>query len=239
MIDLEFTPATTQKASQDIVNQIQASILSGKLKPGDRLPAERELTTIFARSRPTIREALRVLEKDGLLSVVGGSSGSIICEPSAAQLEQPLHMMLAMKTITPEELYEARFMAELSLVQWAADRHTDEDLAEMHRILALEQESFDNLERFVQLDRDFHETIAKAGQNCVAEVLIRVLRQPMLDTIASSFMRLSKKQLRSEQMQLIETHMNITRAITANDPLGAKREMKLHVEQFRRINNNC
>lgn len=66
---LGFEPAVVQKASEEIVNQIQDSILAGKLKPGDSLPPERELIKMFARSRPTVREALRVLEMKGLISV--------------------------------------------------------------------------------------------------------------------------------------------------------------------------
>ena len=75
---LGFEPAVVQKASEEIVNQIQDSILAGKLKPGDSLPPERELIKMFARSRPTVREALRVLEMKGLISVTGGG-GTVIC----------------------------------------------------------------------------------------------------------------------------------------------------------------
>ena len=97
---LGFEPAVVQKASEEIVNQIQDSILAGKLKPGDSLPPERELIKMFARSRPTVREALRVLEMKGLISVTGGG-GTLICKPETSQLEETLKIMLAMHDITP------------------------------------------------------------------------------------------------------------------------------------------
>lgn len=73
-----FTPAKTQRASEVIYQQIYPKIVSGELKPGDRLPSERELAQQFQRSRPIVREALRMLQQDGLLETSIGSSGGAI-----------------------------------------------------------------------------------------------------------------------------------------------------------------
>lgn len=234
--DLGFTPAATVKASQDIAGQIQASILSGKLKPGDRLPPEREMTVLFARSRPTVREALRTLEKEGLVSVVGGSSGAIVRTPSAMHLRQPLRLMLAMKTISMDELFDARNMAELSIVGWAAERRSDEDIAAMRENIALAGEARDNMELFLDLDRDFHEIVAKSAQNCIALVLIQVLRDLMRVPLFDCFMHLSKPQYKLEQDELIERHTNIVDSIENNNPEAAKRYMMEHIQQFYRLN---
>ncbi len=234
--DFGFGPAATLKASQDIANQIQTSILSGKLKPGDRLPTEREMTAIFARSRPTVREALRTLEKEGLISVVGGSSGAIVCTPSAQQLHQPLRLMLAMKTISAEELFDARNMAELSIVQWAAERRRDADLDDMRENIATMKALRDSIENFIDLDRDFHEIVARAARNSVAQVLLQVLREHMRNAIFDRFMHLSKPQYKKEQDIVIETHTNITESIATNKPHEAKRYMEEHIQQFYRLN---
>lgn len=73
-----FTPAKTQRASEAIYNQIYPKIVSGELKPGDRLPPERELAEMFQRSRPVVREALRMLQQDGLLETSVGSAGGAV-----------------------------------------------------------------------------------------------------------------------------------------------------------------
>ena len=73
-----FTPAKTQRASEAIYNQIYPKIISGELRPGDRLPPERELAEMFQRSRPVVREALRMLQQEGLIGTAVGSSGGAV-----------------------------------------------------------------------------------------------------------------------------------------------------------------
>ena len=73
-----FTPAKTQRASEAIYNQIYPKIISGELRPGDRLPPERELAEMFQRSRPVVREALRMLQQEGLIETAVGSSGGAV-----------------------------------------------------------------------------------------------------------------------------------------------------------------
>ena len=80
-----FTPAKTQRASEAIYNQIYPKIVSGELKPGDRLPPERELAEMFQRSRPVVREALRMLQQDGLLETSVGSAGGAVIRGGAAE----------------------------------------------------------------------------------------------------------------------------------------------------------
>ena len=73
-----FTPAKTQRASEAIYNQIYPKIISGELRPGDRLPPERELAEMFQRSRPVVREALRMLQQEGLIETAVRSSGGAV-----------------------------------------------------------------------------------------------------------------------------------------------------------------
>ena len=86
-----FTPAKTQRASEAIYNQIYPKIISGELRPGDRLPPERELAEMFQRSRPVVREALRMLQQEGLIeTAVGSSGGAVIRGVSLKSVEEPL-----------------------------------------------------------------------------------------------------------------------------------------------------
>lgn len=232
---LGFEPAVVQKASEEIVNQIQDSILAGKLKLGDSLPPERELIKMFARSRPTVREALRVLEMKGLISVTGGG-GTVICRPETSQLEETLKIMLAMHDITPEEMYDARNMLELTTIRFAASKRTQEDIGELKELIEREKACVDNIELFTSLDRDFHELIAKASKNSIFEILVRALRNPMQNTIAHSIMRMGPDNYKKEQDILIQCHMEILQCIIDQSETRAVECMKEHIDQFKRIN---
>ena len=101
-----LAPVETTRASQAIYDQIVQLIVSGELRPGDRLPSERQMMDMMQRSRPTIREALRMLERNGLIQIVPGSSGAVVVEPSAASVEEPLETMLNMSHLSSHELLE-------------------------------------------------------------------------------------------------------------------------------------
>lgn len=232
---LGFEPAVVQKASEEIVNQITDSILAGKLKPGDSLPPERELIKMFARSRPTVREALRVLEMKGLISVTGGG-GTVICKPETSQLEEALKIMLAMHDITPDEIYDARNMLEITTIRFAASKRTQEDIRELEGLIGRERDCVDNIELFTSLDRDFHELIARASKNCIFEILVRALRNPMQNTIAQCIMRMGPENYKKEQDILINCHLEILESIKNRSEKDAVKCMKEHIDQFKRIN---
>ena len=99
-----FKPAKTQRASEAIYNQIYPKIVSGELQPGDRLPPERELAEMFQRSRPVVREALRMLQQDGLLDIsLGSAGGAVVRGVSLKSVEEPLENLVAMGAINLDE----------------------------------------------------------------------------------------------------------------------------------------
>lgn len=123
-----FTPAKTQRASEAIYNQIYPKIISGELRPGDRLPPERELAEMFQRSRPVVREALRMLQQEGLIeTAVGSSGGAVIRGVSLKSVEEPLKNLVAMGAINLDELLEYRHINDRSCARLAAIHHTEED----------------------------------------------------------------------------------------------------------------
>lgn len=131
-----FTPAKTQRASEAIYNQIYPKIVSGELKPGDRLPSERELAEMFQRSRPVVREALRMLQQDGLLETsVGSAGGAVIRGISLKSVEEPLKNLVAMGAINLEELLEYRHINDRGCARLAAIHHTEEDAAALQKTL--------------------------------------------------------------------------------------------------------
>ena len=99
-------PVETQRASEAIYEQIKGLIISGQFKPGDRLPSERNMMEMLQRSRPTIREALRLLERAGFIRIVPGTNGAIVQELGTDGVEQSLELVLQTSKVTLEELVE-------------------------------------------------------------------------------------------------------------------------------------
>lgn len=234
-VAISFEPVVVKKASEEIVEQVQDSILNHTLKPGDTLPPERELIKMFGRSRPTVREALRVLELKGLIATTNGGS-TVICKPGIEQLEDTLRIMFSMYKITSEEIYDVRNSLEMSAVELAAERRTDEDIECLQSIIQDEIESIEDIERFIHLDRDFHERIAEAANNNVFVILICALREPLEDRIRESISRIGLDEYRKEQKILIEGHKNILNSIVRQSKEEVTEHMKQHIEQFMRIN---
>ena len=234
-VAISFEPVVVKKASEEIVDQVQDSILNQTLKPGDVLPPERELIKMFGRSRPTVREALRVLELKGLIATTNGGS-TVICKPGIEQLEDTLRIMFSMYKISAEEIYDVRNSLEMSAVELAAERRTEEDIRDLRSIIENEEESIDDIERFIHLDRDFHERIAKAANNNVFVILICALREPLENRIRESISKIGLDSYRKEQLILIEGHKNILNSIIRQSREEVARYMKEHIEQFMRIN---
>lgn len=231
---LGFTTAKTYRASQEIARQIQSAIISGQLEPGDKLPSERELVDIFGRSRPTVREALRILEKSGLIKIISGL-GAVVCEMDEKQVVTPLKMMLKLNQVTPLELFKFRLVTETAIVRWAAENRTNQDIKRMENILKLEEEYRDDWEKFHKSDMYFHESIAEAAKNSVAEIFIKVLHEMLVGTVSKAFNNLNEEQRKAEQKLLLKEHKSIFEAIKKQDPDEAAKLFEKHITQFRKL----
>ena len=98
-VHIPWQPIGGGRASEAIYDQLRELITSGVLKPGDRLPSERAMMEQLHRSRPTIREALRMLEQGGYVASTHGASGAVVQELTIDGVEQPLSAMLQLNQI--------------------------------------------------------------------------------------------------------------------------------------------
>lgn len=162
-----FTPAVPVLTYQRIVEQVEEAILSGEIPVGSQLSSERELMVQFGVSRPTVREALRVLQSMGLIEPKPGTRGGpVVLAPVPETLGRSFRAMLGTAALDLGELLEYRIVLDGSACELAAVRHTDEQAEEMRRALqrmraAAENESAD----FAAADLDFHKTIWEASGN--------------------------------------------------------------------------
>jgi GntR family transcriptional regulator, transcriptional repressor for pyruvate dehydrogenase complex len=194
-----------------------------RLRPGDRLPAERELASILQVSRPSVREAVRALESEGRL-VVRHGQGVFVAEPAT---RRALQASLAKVDHDIAELYAMREVLEVPAARWAAERRDTEGLQLVREALdrleaALEQRPLDH-DKLQRLDAAFHLSIVQASGNRFLEqtqgVLNDILNQGMITTL-----RLPGRVEKSR-----EQHRRILEALLAGDVEAAGRAARAHV----------
>ncbi len=224
-------PVPTQRASEVIFEQIRDMILSGELKKGDRLPSERSMMTMLQRSRPTIREALRMLERAELIKTIPGSGGAIVQEPSSQSVEVPLETLLALNNTGNRELWEYRNLNEVAAAGWAAERRSEEDLVAMLGYIEASKH-VNNMSEFFRLDRDFHEAIASAGKNRIAQLVDKVLHKIVILRLDEGYRKKNAKERKRMIEQVIESHMQLYEAIERQDVFDAQQKMREHIEMF-------
>lgn len=223
-----FRTVHVARASGDIVQQIKGSIFSGRLVPGDRLPSEKDLTEQFGVSRTTVRDALRVLESQGLIEIkVGAGGGAFVLEPSSEPVSQALTDMLRLQGVPIDELVEARLVVEMSIIKFAADRATAEDIEAMRIAVAQARAARDAGDpRFTPHSVNFHLALARAAKNSVLLFTVSSLRNPFYDTL--------EKLMPDDAMadRAIEDHQKILDAIMEHDAEGAGQVMREHLSYF-------
>ena len=129
-----FTPVETKRVYDAVYDRIESKILSGELKPGDKLPSERDLMKIYGRSHPTIREALRMLEVAGYIRVMSGSCAEV-CYSGTDRFEESLSELLAMRQIPLADFCVFMSNTEPDFIQWTAKKRTWEDLLVLDELL--------------------------------------------------------------------------------------------------------
>jgi GntR family transcriptional repressor for pyruvate dehydrogenase complex len=154
-----------RKSYEQIIACIRGEISSGELRPGDRLPPETDLARSLGVSRPTVREALKVLEALNVLESSTGPTGGTFVKSLddvgvAEYLTDSITLLLDTDELTLEELWSAREAIEILSVGRAASRRTEQDLAMMRRIIASDEDK--DFEAYFP-DITFHRAIASAS----------------------------------------------------------------------------
>jgi len=212
------------KVYHEIVDQIQELITAGRIKPGDRLPPERELAELFKASRNSVRDAIRVLEQMGLIESRQGD-GTYVRSVSAEDLAEPLALMLLQSRTQMRELWEVRRVLEPALAEFAASRITEEELDELEVILEAQRRKVEAGSIALEEDTAFHYGIAEAARNTV------ILRT--LDTLVDLLRQSRERSLQQHDRPAysLAGHKRILAALRRRDPEGARAEMLRHLRE--------
>ncbi|MHB1652845.1 MAG: FadR/GntR family transcriptional regulator [Desulfitobacteriaceae bacterium] len=221
---MKITTVKRVRVYEEVIQQLKDAITQGELKPGDRLPSERELASEFNVSRVTIRQALTVLETLGLIiRKVGGGTYSVHTNNDfeVAKLVE----VLATRRTTLSEPLEVRRMIEPKMAKLAAERATQEDIVRMEDCLRRQKEKVESQQLITQEDSEFHYAIAKATKNSIILKLVETLHEILWETRQSS---ISANQ---GNKRSLHGHYPILSAIKNKDGAAAYEAMSAHLEE--------
>jgi GntR family transcriptional repressor for pyruvate dehydrogenase complex len=222
-------PLAVTRISDAVATELETRILEGSWKPGDRLPAERELALELGVSRPSLREALQKLAAKGLL-VTRHGGGTVVTDRLEAAFVDPWQEMLQGHPLLQNDLLEFRHMLESQAAALAAERATDVDLERMNAAHTALQAAYDSDDMRACIDNDvaFHQAVAEAAHN----VLIGHLSSSLLRVIHGHISRnLDHLHARPRQWdELRAQHQAIWQAIRERKPDTAARAAREHIE---------
>jgi GntR family transcriptional regulator, transcriptional repressor for pyruvate dehydrogenase complex len=224
----QFRAVRKGRRYEEIADQIQQLILKGVLKPGDRLPPERELAVKLGVGRSSLRDAIRTLEVMGILEPRQGH-GTVVREPSAEALVVPLTNVLMRKREMIAELLDVRRMIEPALAARAAKNATPEEIAHLEDILKRQQERVRRGEPAIEEDDEFHYAIARAARNGVVIKVLDVLMDLLRESRARSL------QVPGRKNKSYAGHRRVLRAIQRRDGAAAESAVRKHLQEIEQI----
>jgi len=212
---------------QQIVQQIEESVLSGALKAGDQLPAEREMAQQFGVSRTAVREAVKALREKGLVEAYPGR-GTFITAGTSQAIRQSLGFLLKFGGVENfGHLLEVREILEPEIAARAATRALTDHIAPLREAVATMDGALTDAEAFVEADLDFHLALAEAAENPIVLVLI----DSIVGLLRQQRKRISDVEGGPERGQY--HHKRILDAIERHDPNAAREAVRAHLQQVR------
>jgi GntR family transcriptional repressor for pyruvate dehydrogenase complex len=209
------------RVSDEIVNQVKALISEGRLKPGDRLPAERDLVKEFSVSRPSLREALNTLVTMGFLEVKG--KRTFIKSVASESMQNPLSLLIKADIQKLFDLIEVRKAIEAWGAFLAAQRATEEDIKQLGNIIEDMKKAYNQGRSWEKQDADFHLGMAQATHNTIQTHVMSTIYDLLRESVAKVFKD------RAKVKKLLDHHQRIFNAIKNHSPDKARERILEHL----------
>lgn len=225
-----FEPRPVQRASaaEQIAEQIRAGIRGGRLTAGERLPGEHELAEEFGVSRPTVREAMKLLSAARLIEASRGASGGTFIalpdpEAVAQSLSETIELWFQAGNTTAADVDQARLWIERGCMRQAAEHCTNDDLAAMAEAFEAGCDTAIDTDLFLAYDLEFHLAISRAAHNPVLQLAMTAIHLARPRTNMILFAVLKRE-------PVIEQHRVILHALRQRDPDAAERAFVAHFD---------
>lgn len=220
------------RVSDAVASALEQRILEGSLRPGDRLPSERELAVELGVSRPSLREAIQKLASKGMLQSRQGG-GTFVTAVLEEQFSDPWADLLGSYPNLREDMLEFRRMLESQAAEWAAERATEADLQRLEQSFVALQAAFaaDDTVLCAEADIAFHQAIGDAAHNVLIAHLSGALLRLMNDNIRLNLGEL--KAVPAATRLLMSQHTAIYEAVRDKKPQAARSAAEIHIDFVR------
>ncbi|HZE73177.1 MAG TPA: FadR/GntR family transcriptional regulator [Pyrinomonadaceae bacterium] len=215
------------QATEQVVERVYELIKRDELKPGDRLPPERELAKELGISRPSLRSGLSSLISMGVLKSRQGAGTFIAAGPPVLDSE-PLRLLAALHGFSFEHMFETRSVLEVGAAGLAAERATGDQLAAMSEEIAEMFATLEDPQQFLVHDIAFHRAVAAASGNPTLATLVEMVSAVMYERRRETIGRAH------DFNEALELHRDIYRAIRAKKPDEARAAMREHIDRARK-----
>jgi GntR family transcriptional repressor for pyruvate dehydrogenase complex len=215
-----------RRINESVADQIRQAIFSGLIATGHKLPPEREMAEHFQTSRVALREALRSLEKEGLITIKRGAGGGAFVadfDNALHALADSLNTVVKLGSAKSANLSEMRSILEPEITRLATLRATPEDLSAIEAIVIAQEQELKGGELSRKLDMDFHRCVAEAAHNPVMNIVVNAVNQSIRDSILRS------KRTEEMRKRVVTYHRNIFEAVQSGNADLAKQVMSAHV----------
>jgi GntR family transcriptional repressor for pyruvate dehydrogenase complex len=235
MADFKLQRVETVRIFEQAVDQLRELIYQGALAPEQKLPTEQELSRQFHIGRSSIREALRVLESEGLVEVRRGSGTYVTANPMRLGLKSEVIGWLAQQRESLVQILEVRESIEGLTASLAAANCSDELIAQLRQNIdalsplvdRIEENNVETIDQVSRLDAAFHLLIGQASGNDLAEeILARIIPAFTESNKAMVYVRRGQRAMEAE-------HREILHSIQARDPQAAEKAMRAHIARVR------
>lgn len=225
-LPLEEDKSVVKTIVRELSDYLTSALIEGTLEPGHLLPSDRQLSLELGYGRTPVREALKVLDVLGLIQIRPGK-GTVLSASGSQLFQTPLSWPLLLGQGMPEHIVDVRNVLECESAYLAAQGGTEENLRPLALVMQEMEKSVKTgaLERFLQLDMDFHLLIAELSQNPIILSLLETSRR-LLQEISKSGMRES-----GSILLIHEEHRQIFLAIEEKDAKKARKMMRAHLSQ--------
>ncbi len=234
-----FQPIKSERTFEKVSTRIKRLIFDGVLKPGDRLPSETDLAHQFDVSRQTIREALRILELSGFITVQKGGSGGPLIQTTILNTINDLFLdAFRLEKVTTEELTLARFAIERVVMEYAIDGADDSDIQRLRENVQQARMKIENNLVAVDENIEFHNLLAEASKNHVFVMVVGSITAVVREHTSRMTANLEgKDQTRAysesvlKSKNTVDIHEKIIEAIEAKDRKKARQLMESHLQE--------
>ena len=221
-----ITGVARPRIHEAVADQIRQAIFNGLLLPGHKLLPEREMAEKFQTSRVALREALRALEKEGMITIKRGSGGGAFVADfnnALRALLDSLNTVVKLGQAKSAHLTETRAIIEPEITRLATLRATPENIQAIEAVVVAQEKELQSGELSRKLDMEFHRRVAQAANNPVLNIVVNAVNESIRDAIFRS--------KRSVEMRgrVVQYHRNILEALKSGDAARAKAVMTEHV----------